>query len=180
MAGDVPLLLFVSCARSEVLVINMAPAVMTRASEWIDFILFLSVFVMLLIDTGDTMMDAQASGYGVKPYPDTTSLCGMSSRGGDERPVEALRHGCRCVGVGESPDVGGRIICGDHCPDRQGQAWAGLQRHEKIRRGVEDDGGVGARFGDAGKCGSRRCRQSAAIAVKCDRSVLCKRPAVCG
>src|ERR1035441_2402795 len=44
----------------------------------------------------------------------------------------------------------------------------GLQRHEKIRRCVEDDGSVGARFGDAGKYGGFRRWETAAIAVVCN------------
>ena len=74
----------------------------------------------------------------------------------DERPVEALNHGWRCVGVGERPNVGGRVIRGDSRPVREGDVRAGLEGQEKIRRGVEDDGRVGGRSGDAGKYGGCR------------------------
>src|ERR1017187_10190718 len=70
----------------------------------------------------------------------------------DERSVEALSHGCHYVGVGECPRAGHRGIRGQRRPVRGGQARTGLQRHEKIRRGAENDGhGVGCRSGDAGK-----------------------------
>jgi hypothetical protein len=87
-------------------------------------------------------------------------------RDGDERPVEALNHGWRCVGVGERPNVGGRVIRGDRRPVREGDVRAGLQGQEKIRRGVEDDGRVGGCSGDAGKFGGLRRWQTAAIPLK--------------
>ena len=65
MAGDVPLLLFVSCARSDVLVINIVLTIAASVRGNMDFILILSVVVTLLVDTGDTMMDATAPGYRV-------------------------------------------------------------------------------------------------------------------
>ena len=105
-------------------------------------------------------------------------LMRMSSRGGDERPVEALSLGCRCGVVGERPNAGDRGICGDWCPVREGQVRTGLERYEKIWRGAEDDGRVGGRSGDAGKDGSLQRWQTAAIAVECNRSNLCQRPAV--
>src|ERR1041385_6303359 len=61
------------------------------------------------------------------------------SKAGDERPVEALRHGCQYVGVGNRPGAGDRSIRCNRRPVRVRQAWAGLQRHEKKRRGGEDD-----------------------------------------
>ena len=60
------------------------------------------------------------------------------------------RAGCRCVRVDERPRAGDRCIRGNRRPVRGRQDGTGLQRHEKIRRGAEDDGrGVG-RSGDVG------------------------------
>ena len=85
--------------------------------------------------------------------------------GGDKRPVEALSHGWRCVGVGERPGAGDRGVRGDRRPVRQ--IRAGLQRHEKKRRGAENDGhGVSGRSGDAAKFGGFRRWQFADIAVE--------------
>ena len=92
----------------------------------------------------------------------------MSIRG-DERPLEALSHGCHYTRVGQRPGAGDRGIRSERRPVRGGQARTGLQRHEKERRGVEDDGyGVGGRSGDAGKYGGFRRWQFADIAVECN------------
>ena len=99
-------------------------------------------------------------------------------RSGDERPVEALGHGCRCVGVGERPWPGDRGVRGDRRPVRGGQVWTGLQCREKIRRGVEDDGRVGGRSGDAGKYGGLRRWQFADIAVECNPGSERQGPAI--
>ena len=48
-----------------------------------------------------------------------TELVRTSVRG-DERPVEALSHGCHYVGVGERPGAGDRGIRGDRRPVRGG------------------------------------------------------------
>ena len=49
----------------------------------------------------------------------------------DERPVEALSHGCHYVSVDERPGAGDRGIRGNRRPVREGQAGTGLQCHEK-------------------------------------------------
>ena len=86
---------------------------------------------------------------------------------GDESPVKVLRHGRRCVHVGEDPKVGGRRIRGNRRPFQGGQDGTGLQRHKKIRRGAEYDGrGVG-RSGDVGKYGGGRRWQYAATTIEC-------------
>ena len=93
----------------------------------------------------------------------------MSIWSGDERPVEALSHGCRCGVVGERPRAGDRGIRGYRRPVRGRQARAGLQRQEKIRRGFEDDGrGVGGPSGDVGKYGGLRRWQFADSPVVCN------------
>src|SRR5665213_292947 len=96
----------------------------------------------------------------------TVELMRLSIWRGDERPVEALRHGCRCTVIGERPRAGERGVRGNRRPVWEGQAWAGLQRHEKIRRGVEDDSCGAGRLGDAGKDGGFRRWQFADIAVE--------------
>ena len=105
----------------------------------------------------------------VQPHSDGIGdprLMWLSIWRGDERPVEALRHGCRCTVIGERPRAGERGVRGNRRPVWEGQAWAGLQRHEKIRRGVEDDGCGAGRLGDAGKDGGFRRWQFADIAVE--------------
>lgn len=95
-------------------------------------------------------------------------LMRMSIRG-DERAVEALSHGCHYVGVGERPGAGEGGIGGDRRPVQWGEARTGLQRHERIRRGAENDGrGVGGRCGDVGEYGGLRHWQTATIAVVCN------------
>lgn len=60
---------FVSAARTDALVFNMAPVAMMSASEQVDFILFLFRVVDLLVfNMGDTLTAAPASSHGVLPY----------------------------------------------------------------------------------------------------------------
>jgi hypothetical protein len=54
-----------SAARRDVLVSNMAPAIMASASEWDDFIVFYFRLLLFIFYAEDTLTNAPAPGYGV-------------------------------------------------------------------------------------------------------------------